>query len=124
MRRLLLAVLLSGFLGCGGFFVESNFQPTIHRFRVSGFVEFVELSAVTKIDGTIIPITSVTFVPPDNLLQPIVTISFCGDLTNEFFIDVFTTVEFTRGLNCDHLVFIATDFEVSRLFLPMVEGYT
>jgi hypothetical protein len=111
MRRFLLAVLLCSLLGCQGFFVESRFQPIVQKFRISGFVDFVELSTITKIDGTLITITVVTFFPPDGFLQPISTISFCGNLINEFFIDVFTTVEFTRGLNCDHLLFIATDLE-------------
>jgi hypothetical protein len=93
MRRIL-AVLLLCLLGCGGGTFQGTFRSGSTVFSVSGFVSFVEF---TTVPDTTIPVTIVTFLPD---FGPDTTVIFCGDLTQLFFVDDFTTVEFTEGPTC------------------------
>jgi len=101
MRRIL-AVLLVCLLGCGG----GTFQGTVRSgavFSVSGFVSIIELTAVPN---TTIPVTVVTFLLD---FGPDTTVIFCGDLTQQFFVDDFMTVNFTEGPTCATALVIFTN---------------
>jgi len=92
MRRIL-AVLLVCLVGCGGSF-RGRFVSDNAVFSISGFVTFIEFTTVPE---SIIPVTIVTFLPD---FGPDTTVTFCGDLTHESFLDDFATVDFTQGPNC------------------------
>ena len=93
MRRIL-AVLLICLLGCGGgsFRGTLGFGNTV--FSVTGFVISIEL---TTVPNATIPVTIVTFLPD---FIPATTVIFCGDLTQQLFLDDFATVNFIQGLSC------------------------
>jgi len=93
MRRFL-AVLLICLFGCGGGRFQATFRPSSPVFSVTGFVAFVEFTPV--LNGTI-TVTIITFVPE---FSPTTTVIFCGDLTQQLFLDDFATVDFIQGPNC------------------------
>ncbi len=93
MRRIL-AVLLVCLLGCGGGSFRGTFGSGNTVFSVTGFVSFIEF---TTVPDTIIPVTIVTFLPD---FIPVTTVIFCGDLTQQLFLDDFATVNFTQGPSC------------------------
>ena len=93
MRRIL-AVLLICLLGCGGCSFRATFRSGSAVFSVTGFVSIVEL---TTLPGTTVPVTIVTFLPD---LTPATTVIFCGNLTQQIFLDDFTTVNFIQGSSC------------------------
>src|SRR5713226_8795710 len=92
--RLILAVLLICLLGCGGGSFRGTFGSGNTVFGVTGFVIFIEL---TTVPDTTIPITIVTFLPD---FIPVTTVIFCGDLTQQLFLDDFATVNFIQGPSC------------------------
>ena len=96
MRRLL-AILLIGLVGCGGVRFQSNFQPRNAVFTISGFVSDIQFTTVIGQAGTLINVTLITFEQSFSSS----TVSFCGDIGNQFFFDAFTIVDFTQGPNCD-----------------------
>lgn len=102
MRRIL-AVLLICLLGCGGGHFQTTFRPSGTVFSVAGFVDFVELT--TLLNSTIV-LTTITFLPD---FGPTTTVIFCGDLTQQLFLDDFATVSFTQGPNCATAVAIFVD---------------
>ena len=93
MRRIL-AVLLICLFGCGGCSFRATFRSGRTVFSVTGFVSIVEL---TTLPGTTVPVTIVTFLPD---FTPATTVIFCGNLTQQIFLDDFTTVNFTQGPSC------------------------
>ncbi len=102
MRRIL-AVLLICLLGCGGGSFRGTFRSGNTVFSVTGFVSIIEL---TTLPGTTIPVTIVTFLPD---FSPATTVIFCGDLAQQFFVDAFTTVNFTEGPSCATALVIFVD---------------
>ena len=102
MRRLL-AVLLICLLGCGGGRFQGTLRSGSHIFSVTGFVSLVELTTVP--DSTII-VTIVTFLPD---FSPATRVLFCGDLTQQLFLDDFATVNFTQGPTCATALAIFVD---------------
>ena len=102
MRRIL-AVLLVCLLGCGGGTFQSTIRSGSTVFSVSGFVSIIELTAVPN---TTIPVTIVTFLLD---FGPDTTVIFCGDLTQQFFVDDFMTVNFTEGPTCATALLIFTN---------------
>ena len=102
MRRIL-AVLLICLLGCGGDHFQSTFRAGSPVFNITGFVDFVELTPL--LNNTIV-VTIITFLPD---FGPATTVIFCGDLTQELFLDDFATVNFTQGPNCATAVAIFVD---------------
>jgi len=101
MRRMA-AVLLLSLLGCGGGRFQGTFRPS-PVFSVTGFVSLVELTTVP--DSTII-VTIVTFLPD---FSPATSVIFCGDLTQQLFLDDFATVNFTQGPTCATALAIFVD---------------
>ena len=95
MRRLL-AVLFLGLVGCGGVRFQSNFQPRNAVLTVSGFVTAIQFTTVVGQGTAVINVTLVTFEQSFSSS----TVSFCGDLGGQFFLDAFTVVDFTQGPNC------------------------
>ncbi len=97
MRRFL-AVLLIGLTGCGGvkFAFRSNLPAGGPTFSVSGFVTVIQFSAVID-HGSFIDVTLVTFDQTGGIPS---TVTFCGKMTNQFVMNSFTTVDFTRGPTC------------------------
>ena len=87
-------MLLICLLGCGGGSFRGAFRSGSTVFSVTGFVSIVEL---TTLPGTTNLVTIVTFLPDFN---PSTTVIFCGDLTQQIFLDDFTTVNFTQGPSC------------------------
>jgi hypothetical protein len=102
MRRIL-AVLLVCVLGCGGVSFRGTFRPGNTIFNVTGFVTFIEFTIVPK---SIIPVTTVTFLPD---FEPVTTVVFCGDLTQELFLHDFASVDFTEGPDCATVLDILVD---------------
>ena len=92
--RHILAVLLICLLGCGGGTFRGTCRSGSTVFSVTGFVSFIE---GTTLPGTTIPVTIVTFLPD---FSPATSVVFCGDVTQQFFVDEFTTVNFTQGPSC------------------------
>ncbi len=88
-------------LGCGG--GRFTFRSGSPVFSVTGFVSFVELTTVP--DSTIV-VTIVTFLPD---FSPVTTVSFCGDLTTQLFLNDFATVNFTQGPSCETALAIFVD---------------
>ncbi len=84
----------------GGRFTFRSGSPV---FSVTGFVSFVELTTVP--DSTIV-VTIVTFLPD---FRPVTTVSFCGDLTTQLFLNDFATVNFTQGPSCATALAIFVD---------------
>jgi hypothetical protein len=101
--RSILAVLLICLLGCGGGRFRGTFRPGNPVFSVTGFVSLVELTTVP--DSTII-VTIVTFLPD---FSPATSVIFCGDLTQQLFLDDFATVNFTQGPTCATALAIFVD---------------
>jgi hypothetical protein len=93
MRRIL-ALLLFCLLGCGGGGFRATFRSSNPIFSVTGFVSFIEF---TTVPGVTIPVTVVTFLPD---FSPVTTVIFCGDLTQQLFLDDFATVNFSQGPSC------------------------
>jgi len=102
MRRIL-AVLLICLIGCGGGSFRGTFRSGNTVFSVTGFVSFIEL---TTIPDTTIPVTIVTFLSD---FSPVTTVIFCGDLTQQLFLDDFATVNFTQGPSCATALVIFVD---------------
>ena len=101
--RHILAVLLIYLLGCGGSTFRGTFRSGSTVFSVTGFVSFIE---GTTLPGTTISVTIVTFLPD---FSPATTVIFCGDLTRQFFLDDFATVNFTQGPTCATALAIFVD---------------
>lgn len=102
MRRIV-AVLLICLLGCGGGRFQGPLRSGSPVFSVTGFVSLVELTTV--LDSTIV-VTIVTFLPD---FSPATTVVFCGDLTQQLFLDDFATVNFTQGPTCATALAIFVD---------------
>ncbi|SRR5712692_1444904 len=100
MRRIL-AVLLICLLGCGGGSFRGTFRSGNNVFSVTGFS-----SSLTTVPDTTIPVTIVTFLPD---FSPATTVIFCGDLTQQLFLDDFATVNFTQGPSCATALVIFVD---------------
>jgi len=98
-----LAVLLVCLFGCGGGGFQATFRPINPVFSITGFVTFVELTPV--LNSTIV-VTIITFLPE---FSPATTVIFCGDLTQQLFLDDFATVNFTQGPNCATALTIFVD---------------
>lgn len=101
--RSLLAVLLICLFGCGGGQFQTTFRSSSSVFSVTGFVTFVDLTAFSN---SAIVVTTITFVTD---FSPATTVSFCGDLTPQVFLDDFATVNFTQGPNCATALTIFVD---------------
>jgi hypothetical protein len=82
---------------------QGTFRSGSPVFSVTGFVSLVELTTVQ--DSTII-VTIVTFLPD---FSPATTVIFCGDLTQQLFLDDFATVNFTQGPTCATALAIFVD---------------
>jgi hypothetical protein len=102
MRRIIAGLLICLF-GCGGGSFRGTFGIGNTVFSVTGFVGFIEL---TTVPNTTIPVTIVTFLPD---FIPVTTVIFCGDLTQQLFLDDFATVNFTQGPNCATALAIFVD---------------
>ncbi len=102
MRRIL-PVLLVCLLGCGGGSFRGTFRPGDSVFNVTGFVTFIEFTTVPE---NTIPVTTVTFLPD---FGPGTTVVFCGDITQQLFLDDLATVDFTDGPDCATALNILVD---------------
>ena len=96
-----IAVLLIGLVGfglvaCGGVTFNSGPQSRNTIFTISGFVSVVQFTSIVDRGGMVISVTLVTF----DQFNSVSTVSFCGTLGNQFFLDAFTVVDFTQGLSC------------------------
>ncbi len=98
MRRAL-CILLIGLVGCNGVTHFRTVEPTETLFTVTGFVSSVTLTSVPA-NGIFIDVTIVTFLHDGTAS----TITFCGDLVDEFFLDAFTQVDFFSGTPCATVV--------------------
>jgi hypothetical protein len=94
---LVLSLLLSS-AACGGFFVRGTVQTS----TLQGSVDIVQLGNVVDQTGTIIQVTSVTFLQ-DGI--PF-TIDFCEDQVILFPLDETVLVDFNPGQFCATVVFV------------------
>lgn len=102
----LYAVLLIGLLGCGG---NPHRPATISLFNaaplsVSGFVNAIQLTTSATSRGSNSPVTVVTFIPQLPQNGPAMTITFCGNVANNFVLNTFATVQFTQAPGCSTIV--------------------
>jgi hypothetical protein len=105
MRRAL-CILLVGLVGCSGVvnFRTTTFRTSDTLFTVSGFVSSIQLTTVTA-NGFFVDVTIVTFLHDATSS----TVTFCGDLVDEFFLDAFTEVDFFSGSPCAEIVDVVID---------------
>jgi hypothetical protein len=105
MRRIAAVLLICLCLfGCGGGHFRGTFVGSGSPvFSVTGFVSFVEL---TTVPASTIVVTIITFLPD---FSPATTVIFCGDLTQQLFLDDFATVNFTQGPTCATVLDIFVD---------------
>ena len=67
---------------------------------ISGFVSSVQLNNGPSLS------TTVTFIPQTPQSGPLSTMTFCGDVTNGFVLNTFTTVNFSQSQGCSEIVSI------------------
>ena len=102
----LLAVLLLGLLGCGAG-RDSHLLATISTSNtsplfLSGFVSSIQVTHATM--GGNSTVTVVSFIPQLPQNTPTSTLTFCGNVANNFVLNTFATVQFTRGPGCATIV--------------------
>lgn len=102
----LLAVLLLGLLGCGGG-RDSHLVATISAtnnspLSVSGFVSSIQVTHAAM--GGNSTVTMVTFIPQLPQNTPTSTLTFCGNVGNEFVQSTFATVQFRQGPGCATII--------------------
>lgn len=122
----LLAVLLLGLLGCGaghdphlsGTISSTNLSPL----SVSGFVRSIQLTTSATSMGSNSPVTIVTFIPQLPQNTPTSTLTFCGNVGNDFVPNTFVTVQFTQGPGCATMVSaLPTAFVTLTGFISIVQ---
>ena len=108
MRRLT-AVLLVGFVacglaGCGSVTFVSGFPPAGSLTTVKGFVSVIQPSVVLNGKQSSMDVTLVSF--EAQFAGLVTSVTFCGNLSNQFVMGQFTTVDytFTPGQQCATLV--------------------
>jgi hypothetical protein len=101
----LYTLLLIGLLGCGGDPHRSLKVSGINAapMSVSGFVNAIRLTTSATSLGSNSPVTIVTFIPQLPQNTSTVTITFCGNVANQFFLNTFASVQFTQGLGCSSI---------------------
>ena len=102
----LLAVLLLGLLGCGAG-RDSHLLATISAsntspLSVSGFVSSIQLTHAAM--GGNSTVTIITFIPQLPQNTPTSTLTFCGNVANDFVQNTFVSVQFTPGPGCATVV--------------------
>lgn len=80
--------------------------PSTTPVTVSGFVSIVQITTIGTGQTTTF-VTAVTFLPFAQS-GTASTISFCGNVGNQFVLNAFTTVSFTRGPGCATIIAIST----------------
>ncbi len=102
----LYALLLIGLLGCSGDPHRSLTVSGINAapLSVGGFVNAIHLTTSATSLGSNSPVTVVTFIPQLPQNTPTVIVTFCGNVTNQFFLNTFATVQFTQAPGCSTLV--------------------
>jgi hypothetical protein len=102
----LYALLLIGLLGCSADPHRSLTVSGINAapLSVSGFVNAIQLTTSATSFGSNSPVTVVTFIPQLPQSTPTTSITFCGNVANQFFLNTFATVHFTQGPGCSTLL--------------------
>jgi hypothetical protein len=98
MKRVLV-VLLVGLMGCGGVTFQSNTLGT-SPISVSGFVTFVQFTAISDGNGTMVNVTVVTLVQT-GVPQ---TFTFCGSQNDVFPLNQNMRVNFMPATTCGNIV--------------------
>jgi hypothetical protein len=120
----LCVVLLIGLLGCGG---DPHRLMTVSGINaaplsVSGFVNTIQLTTSATNLGSNSLVTVVTFIPQLPQNTPTMTITFCGNVTNQFVLNTFATVQFTQGGGCSTIVsLLPTTFVSITGFISIVQ---
>ena len=107
MRSLqsLLLIAAIGLTGCNGVvFFGGAIHPSNTIFTVNGFVSVIQITTIITAGGTTTLVTIVTFLQFGRAS----TVNFCGNMANQFVLNVFTTVDFAQGQNCATIVAIST----------------
>jgi hypothetical protein len=107
MRSLqsLLLIAVTCLTGCNGVvFFSGGFHPTNTLVTVSGVVSVVQITTIVGAGRTTTLVTVVTFLQTGTAS----TINFCGNIGSQFFLNTFTTVDFTQGQPCATVVAIST----------------
>jgi hypothetical protein len=108
MRSLQSLLLIGALLltGCDGVVIFGAI-PSTTPVTVSGFVSIVQVTTIGSGGATTIFVTAVTFLPFAQS-GTASTVSFCGNVGNQFVLNTFTTVSFTRGPGCATIIAIST----------------
>lgn len=104
-------VLLVALLACGSGrdprLSQSN-QPNARQLTISGFVSTVQTAVAGTSQGSNSTVTMVTFEAQTPQAGPIGTVTFCGDVTQDFVVNTFATAKFTQGQGCSKLISVTT----------------
>lgn len=117
------AVLLIGLLGCGANPLQTrmsslNATPS----TVSGFVNTVQVTQQATSQGANSLVTVVNFIPQLPQTNPTTSISFCGNVVNQFAPNTFATVTFTPGVGCSTIAsLLPTAFVSLSGFVSIVQ---
>jgi hypothetical protein len=122
--KALYALLLIGLFGCGADPHRSLTVSGINAapLSVSGFVNSVRLTTSATSLGSTSPVTIITFIPQLPPNTPTNSITFCGNVANQFNLNTFATVQFTQGLGCASIVsLLPTPFVSLTGFVSVVQ---
>ena len=112
MRRsvavLVIGMVAWGMSGCGSVTFVSGFPPAGSLTTVQGFVSVIQPSVVFINKQSSTEVTLVSFEAQFTGL--VTSVTFCGNITNQFVMGEFTTVDytFTPGLQCATAIKVTT----------------
>ena len=104
----LVTLIVWSLAGCGSVTFVSGTLPPVHRnvFTVSGFVSNINFLVVND-RGTMVDVTPVSFEQQSGV---VLTVNFCGAIGDQFFMGLFTTVDYSQATNsaCATVVRVVT----------------
>ncbi len=104
--QILLLIAAVSLTACDGVVIFGA-VPSTTPATVSGFVSIVQVTTIGSGGATTTFVTTVTFLPFAQS-GAASTVSFCGNVGNQFVMNTFTTVSFTRGPGCATIIAIST----------------
>jgi len=84
--------------------LTQNPQPGAGQLMISGFVSAIQIATVGTMMGPSSVVTMVTFIPQMPQSGTLGTVTFCGDVSSDFVLNTFASVNFTQGQSCSTIV--------------------
>lgn len=100
--RMLLLIGAISLSGCSGVVIFGAI-PSNTPLTVSGFVSIVQVTTIGSSSTVTTVVTAVTFLPFAQS-GTASTVSFCGNVGNQFLLNTFTTVQFSQGPSCATII--------------------